>query len=192
MSKSDGNGAINAIAKSDYHVKVVVVNMPSYRSCTLGLNCQIFLDSSILLQLSAIDNLPYMMADKLFCRIEQICQVLLRQPDVIVLKPCHASRLPGNRTIDGKPSRQTHVFIAHRNLHDFIFTVIMAVPSVRVEIITTITATYFLGGGNASSTSTSRAPASDALRGDMTLRPVFCSISILAFLATPPPLAATL
>ena len=51
---------------------------------------------------------------------------------------------------------------------------------------------YFVGGGNISPVSTSSAPASDALRGDMTLRPVFCSISIRAFLATLPPLAATL
>ena len=49
-----------------------------------------------------------------------------------------------------------------------------------------------VGGGNISPVSTSSAPASDALRGDMTLRPVFCAISIRAFLATPPPLAATL
>ena len=88
--------------------------------------------------------------------------------------------------------RMAVAFTAPHAHLDFVFPVGISAPSARAEIITTITATYFLGGGSMPSVSTSRAPASDALSGEMTLRPVFCSISILAFLATLPPLAATL
>ena len=78
-------------------------DMPPDRAGSLGLNCQVFLDSSISIQLAAINNLPYMVANMLFCRIEQIGKLLLRQPDVIVFKPCHDSRLPASHPIHGKP-----------------------------------------------------------------------------------------
>ena len=43
-----------------------------------------------------------MLPNILFRRIEQVGQLLLRQPDVIILKPRHDSRLTSNRTIDGE------------------------------------------------------------------------------------------
>ena len=67
---------------------------------------------------------------------------LLRQPYVIVLKPRHDSRLTSNRTIDGEPSRQTHVFIAHQKLLVIAFLVslfLIRPPSARAEIISYLT-----------------------------------------------------
>ena len=47
-----------------------------------------------------------MLAYVLFGRVEQIRQLLLREPNIIVFKPSHDSRLSGIRTEHRKPPRR--------------------------------------------------------------------------------------
>ena len=122
LTESNGNWAVDSMAKGDNHVEIVMVDMPPNRTCSLGLNCQVFLDSSIPIQLTRIINSLYVLIYILFRSIKQVGKLLLRQPYVIVFKTRHDSRLPADRPIHGKPPRQIDLgfLFSHHSLLVFI------------------------------------------------------------------------
>ncbi len=82
LAKADGNRAVNAIAKGDYHVKVVMINGPFGHLPGIFVHSKVFLYCCTFSKLATFKDRVYMLPNILFRRIEQVGQLLLRQPDV--------------------------------------------------------------------------------------------------------------
>src|SRR3546814_11098519 len=62
------------------HLQVVEQNLAGNLAFALGLNCQVFFDSCLFLQLALVQNVPNMQADALLGRLEQLDHPGLAQP----------------------------------------------------------------------------------------------------------------
>ena len=67
------------------HLKIVVVLGAADLTISLGLNCQVFLDSCLRRQLAVCINPVYVLRNRLFGHIIQRRHHFLRQPDIFVL-----------------------------------------------------------------------------------------------------------
>lgn len=78
----------DAVADGQNGVEVVVVNRPGNLAISLGLNCQVFLDSCLGVKLAVLVNRLQMLADVLLCGLKQVGHRLLRKPDGFMSQPC--------------------------------------------------------------------------------------------------------
>ena len=69
------------VADGQNGVEVVVVNRAGNLAISLGLNCQVFLDSCLGVKLAVLVNRLQMLADVLLCGLKQVGHRLLRKPD---------------------------------------------------------------------------------------------------------------
>jgi len=69
------------VADGQNGVEIVVVNRAGNLPISLGLNCQVFLDSCLGVKLAVLVNRLQMLADVLLCGLKQVGHRLLRKPD---------------------------------------------------------------------------------------------------------------
>lgn len=74
-------------AHGNDHLKIVVVLTSADLAISLGLNCQVFLDSCLWCQLAVCIDSIDMLGNRLLGYIIQRCHHFLGQPDIFVLIP---------------------------------------------------------------------------------------------------------
>src|SRR3546814_9251890 len=80
-------------------LQVVEQNLAGNLAFALGLNCQVFFDSCLLLQLALVQNVPNMQADALLGRLEQLGHLGLAQPYAAVARLSTLERIVRIKTV---------------------------------------------------------------------------------------------
>src|SRR3546814_359577 len=80
-------------------LQVVEQNLAGNLAFALGLNCQVFFDSCLFLQLALVQNVPNMQADALLGRLEQLGHLGLAQPYAAVARLSNLERIVRIKTV---------------------------------------------------------------------------------------------
>jgi len=117
LTKTDGNRRIDLVAKSNNNVKIVVINWPFCDLPRLFAHSKEFLYCDGFQQFTIGKYGLQMLPDVLFRCVIQVCKILLRQPDIVILEP-------------NRHSRQSSRILEYRKLAVHTILLLQILPSV--------------------------------------------------------------